>query len=122
GLPVLGRAIGLENLMGWWKLNETNPASPVATNSAPLSPNGVCYGGTVFGQAGARSWTHGAAQFNGIDGKIDVPYAAVLNPPVFTVALWANVMGGSGTYRSPLTNRKGQPPAGYMFYAGANNL
>ena len=121
-IPVVGRAIGQENLVGWWKLSETNPASPVAANSAPLSPDGVSYGGTLFGQAGARPWTHGSAQFNGIDGKIDVPYSASLNPPVFTVAFWANVTGGSGTYRSPLTNRKSVPQAGYMFYAGVNDL
>jgi hypothetical protein len=61
-------------------------------------------------------------QFNGTDGKIEVPYSAALNPPVFTVALWANAMGGSGTYRSPLTSRKDPPISGYIFYAGPNNL
>jgi hypothetical protein len=121
-IPLVGRAIGMENLVGWWKLSETNPASPIAANSAPLTPDGVSYGGTVFNQPGARPWTHGAAQFNGIDGKIDVPYTPALNPPVFTVSLWANVMGGGGTYRSPLTSRKTQSPAGYMFYAAFNDL
>ena len=121
-IPVLGRAIGQEDLVGWWKLNEANPASPVAANSAPLSPDGVSYGGTLFGQPGSRPWTHGSAQFNGIDGKIDVPYSAILNPPVFTAALWANVTGGSGTYRSPLSSRQSQPQAGYMFYTSPNNV
>src|ERR1035441_4680374 len=37
-IPLLGRPIGMENLVGWWKLNETNPASPIAANSAPVSP------------------------------------------------------------------------------------
>src|ERR1019366_6854791 len=55
-------------------------------------------------------------------GKIDVPYSAILNPPVFTMALWANVTGGSGTYRSPLTCRQSQPQAGYMFYAAPNDV
>ena len=121
-IPLLGRPIGLENLVGWWKLSETNPASPAAANSAPVSPDGVSYGGTTFGQPGARPWTHFSAQFNGTDGKIEVPYTAALNPPVFTVAFWANVAGGSGTYRSPLTSRKIQSPAGYMFYAAINNV
>ncbi len=121
-IPLLGRALGMENLMGWWRLNETNPASLVASNSAPLSPDGVSYGGTVFGQGGARPWTYYSVQFDGSDGKIDVPYWVALNPPVFTVALWANVMGGSGTYRSPLTSRQSQPQAGYMFYAAVNDL
>ena len=121
-IPLLGRPIGMENLMGWWKLSETNPASPVAANSAPVSPDGVSYGGTTFGQPGARPWTHFSAQFNGTDGKIEVPYRPALNPPVFTVAFWANVMGGGGTYRSPLTSRKALSPAGYMFYAAINDV
>jgi LmbE family N-acetylglucosaminyl deacetylase len=119
---LVGRALGKENLVGWWKLNETNPASPVAVNSAPYSPDGVCYGGVTFGQYGARPRTHWAAQFNGTDGKIDVPYSSALNPLVFTTALWANATGGSGTYRSPLTNRKGGPSVGCTFYAGFNDL
>ena len=110
-IPLLARPIGMEDLTGWWKLSETNPASTVAANSAPLSPDGVSYGGTIFGQDGVRPWTHYSVQFNGTDGKIDVPYSAALNPPVFTVALWANVMGGSGTYRSPLTSRRFSPTA-----------
>ncbi len=121
-MRLLGRPIGKENLVGWWRLSETNPASPVAINSAPLSPDGVSYGGTLFAQPGARSWTRGSVQFDGTSGKIDVPFAAALNPPVFTVAFWANVMGGNGTYRSPLTSRQNPPPAGYMFYANPNDL
>ena len=63
-----------------------------------------------------------AAQVDGTSGKIDVPYTAALNPPVFTAALWVQVTGGSGAYRSPLTTRKGAPQAGYMFYAAPDNL
>jgi hypothetical protein len=113
----------MEDLMGWWKLSETNPASPLAVNSAPVGPDGVSYGGTIFGQAGARPWTRYSVQFSGTapGGKIEVPYLAALNPPKFTVALWANVTGGSGTYRSPLTSRKITPRGGYMFYASPDN-
>ncbi len=111
-----------EDLMGWWRLNETNPASRLASNSVPVTPDGISYGGSVFDQEGPRPWARYAVQFNGIDGKEDVPYSAALNPPVFTVALWANVMGGNGTYRSPLTSRASQPQSGYIFYAGPDNL
>jgi LmbE family N-acetylglucosaminyl deacetylase len=121
-IPVLSRAVGMEDLMGWWRLSETNASPPVVPNSAPLSPDGVSYGGMTFGQAGARPWTRLSVEFNGTNGKIDVPYSAILNPPVFTVAFWANAMGGSGTYRSPLTSRKDPPVSGYIFYAGPNNL
>ena len=121
-IPLLARPISMKDLVGWWMLDETSPTSRGAANSAPLSPDGVSYGGTVFGQNGARPWTGLSVQFDGTDGKIDVPCSAVLNPPLFTVALWANVTGGGGTYRSPLTNRKSQPQAGYMFYAADNNL
>jgi hypothetical protein len=121
-IPLVARPILMKDLVGWWMLDETSPTSREAANSAPLSPDGVSYGGTVFGQNGPRPWTGLSVQFNGTDGKIDVPCSAVLNPPVFTVSLWANVMGGSGTYRSPLTNRKSQPQAGYIFYAANGNL
>ncbi len=119
---LIARAPAADNLVGWWKLNQTNPSPYMAINSSPLSPCGVWYGGVTFGRDGAQPWTRWAAQFNGADAKIDVPYVAALNPPVFTAALWANVTGGSGAYRSPLTSRRATPQSGYVFYAGPNNV
>jgi hypothetical protein len=49
-----------------------------------------------------------------------VPYAADLNPPVFTVEVWAKVTGGTG-HRSPLTSRADFPQRGYIFYAEPGN-
>ncbi len=118
---------GLPDLVGWWRLDVTTPAAaaglaPVVPDSAPPSPDGGSFGGVIFGQAGARPWTGPAALFNGTSAKVDVPYSAALNPPVFTAALWAKVIGGSSTYRSPLSSRNNNPQAGYVFYAGLNNL
>ncbi len=53
--------------------------------------------------------------------KIDVPWSETLNPPVFTVEVWAKVTGGDGNYRSPLTSRADGPQRGYIFYAEPGN-
>ena len=61
-----------------------------------------------------------AAGFDGANDKVDVPFSAQLNPPFFTVELWARLDGGGG-HRSPLTSRDDRPQRGYMFYAAPNN-
>jgi hypothetical protein len=60
-----------------------------------------------------------------VDGNgdfVDVPYSADLNPPAFTVSLWANpTTGGSGSYRSPFTSRDDTPQRGYILYVEPGN-
>ncbi len=79
-----------------------------------------------FGQPGAiLGDADTAAGFTG-EGFIDVDFAADLNSTVFTVELWANVAGGAGSFRSPLTSRDYFPAteifsSGYMFYAASND-
>ncbi len=116
---VVAKPPGQEDLMGWWKLDETAPG--VLANSEPLAPDGASYGGMTLGQAGARPWTGNSVLFNGIDAKADVPYCAELNSPTFTAALWANATGGGGTLRSPLGNQNVGELAGYGFYASSND-
>ena len=60
-----------------------------------------------------------AQDFYGLNHKIDVPYAAALNPSVFSVSCWASVKGGLGQYSSPVTSRGN--PAGYIAYAANND-
>jgi MSHA biogenesis protein MshQ len=52
-----------------------------------------------------------------------VPHSNALNPESFSIALWARVDGGSGSWRSPLTSRgaSGSDRFGYNLYAGTNN-
>jgi PKD repeat protein len=54
---------------------------------------------------------------------VNVPYAAALNPSVFTVEAWAYVTGGQGTYRSLVTSRDYAPgnARGYILYAANDN-
>ena len=59
--------------------------------------------------------------FNGRDSKVDIPFSAQLNPKSFTVEIWAKAIGGSGTWRSPLTSRDDGPARGFILYAGENN-
>ena len=49
--------------------------------------------------------------------KVEVPFSADLNPPQFSVEVWAKVTGGSGSYRSPVASRDDLPQRGYIFYA-----
>ena len=41
--------------------------------------------------------------FDGIQDYIQVNYQPALNPPQFTISLWAKVTGNQGTYRCPLS-------------------
>jgi LmbE family N-acetylglucosaminyl deacetylase len=107
------------DLVGWWKLDDTS--SELCLDSAIPSRNGAFFGPVMLGQGGATSGTGLAVRFNGTDTKVDVPYSADLNPPVFTAAVWAKVQGGASTFRSPLTSRGAVPQAGYLFYAAQNN-
>lgn len=60
-------------------------------------------------------------QFDGAEKHVEVSYAAELNPARFTVACWARVTGGGGTWRSVITSRNVGPTRGYMLYAGQDN-
>ena len=118
-LPVTSPPSPAVNLVGWWKLDELSGS--VCMDSAAPAQNGV-YTSPELAIPGATPTTGTAARFNGTTAKVDVPFSAELNPPQFTVALWVNVQGGSSSYRSPLTSRESVPMAGYVFYAGQNNL
>lgn len=80
--------------------------------------NGVVLGGpgSVLSETGTS-----IGLLQGSATKVDVPYAAELNPAVFTVEVWAQVTGGT-SYRSPLTSRADGPQRGYIFYANPSNV
>ena len=51
----------------------------------------------AFGTAGALfNDANTAASFDGVSAKIEIPYAAALNPANFSVEVWAKVAGGQG--------------------------
>jgi len=59
--------------------------------------------------------------FSGANYKIDVPYDSALNPPEYSVSFWARVDGSAGSYRSPVTSRRGDG-YGYICYANNGNV
>jgi len=60
--------------------------------------------------------------FEGTNDYVEKSYNSALNPTTFTISLWANVKGNSGTWRSAITSRDaGTPVKGYIIYAGADN-
>lgn len=107
------------SIVSWWKLDEIGGTN--VNDSVPPALNGNISGGVTFNQPGATPDSGGSMQFDGTSGKVDIFHPGELSVPTFTVALWAKVTSGAGTYRSPLTNRRTSSPAGYMFYAGSNN-
>jgi hypothetical protein len=111
----------------YWRFSETGPFNVNATNVGTLGAvdNGA-YSDPIYsqGQPGALFGSSDtAARFDGASSRIDVPFDAALNPASFTVECWANVAGGAGSYRSPVTSRENASGviAGYIFYAGAGN-
>lgn len=105
-----------DNPVGYWRLSDTGGTAVDATSNGHDGAylNGVVQGvpGAIFGDPDT------AANFDGSNDKIDVPYSSALNPNTYSFETWARIAPGSGTgYRSPMTSRNGSPQEGYIFYA-----
>jgi hypothetical protein len=84
------------------------------------SSSGMYVNAPVLGQSGALVGDPDTAVgFGGTNQSVNVPYSAALNPSVFSVEAWANVTGGSGTWRTVLASRS--YPNGFTIYASSNN-
>jgi hypothetical protein len=116
--------------VGYWRLGEQSIATgqayypgAYAYNSANVaSYKGTYSGGVTIRQLGTEKALTGdvdtAVAFDGSTGKVSIPYDAALNPANLTVAVWAKVAGGAGTYRSPITSRTSAGGGqGYVLYA-----
>ncbi|MBI4326908.1 MAG: immunoglobulin domain-containing protein, partial [Chloroflexi bacterium] len=113
-------AVLADGPVSYWRLDETSGEVAVdVMNKYPGAYlNGVTLGvpGAIVGDANP------AAQFSApSQTKVEVAFTPDLNPPQFTVEVWAKVTGGAGNYRSPLTSRADQPQRGYIFYAEPGN-
>lgn len=71
----------------------------------------------VFGVDGAAGHTGTAAEFNGSNSTITVPFDEALNPESFTLSMWVNA-DSTGGFASPLTSRDDTPSSvhGYLIY------
>jgi LmbE family N-acetylglucosaminyl deacetylase len=107
------------DLAGWWPLDESS--GNLISDFAIPANDGALIGPANLNQPGATAATGTSIFFDGTTSKVDVAYAPELNSTGFTAMVWAKVIGGAGTYRSPLTSRESVPQAGYIFYAGNNN-
>lgn len=76
---------------------------------------GVSSGGVVINATNGEYGSGGL--FDGIDGKIDIPYSSELNPYNFSIEVWVKVDGGEGTFRSIICSRDDSPKGGYTLYA-----
>jgi len=111
------------SLVAYWKLDE--PAGSATVADAKGGHDGTVYGGVTLGQPAATKLLGTSANFNGSNGKINVPdatgYVAEVNPAQFTIECWTRVDDRT-SYHSPLTSRDTAGGLeGYLFYAYSNN-
>ena len=105
-----------DTFRGVWHLDETNYPYSDSTWNLRNGTTGTQPGHVATGLIGP------SPNFSGGNFKIDVPYTAALNPGTYSISFWARVDGAAGTYRSPVTSRRGGPPQqGYIAYALNNN-
>ena len=73
----------------------------------------------TFGADGAAGHTGTAAEFNGSNSTITVPFDEALNPESFTLSMWVNA-DSTGGFASPVTSRDdvsgGVSTHGYILY------
>ncbi len=118
-LPYL-EVVKADAPVGYWRLGETSGETAADVMG---KNNGSYLNGVELGVPGALTGdANNAAGFSAANqSKVEVPYTAELNPPVFSLEVWAKVTGGAGAHRSPLASRDDAPQRGYIFYAEPGN-
>jgi Concanavalin A-like lectin/glucanases superfamily len=81
------------NLLSYWRLGETHPAGPTATDSDPTLPQPGSYNGNVTSAPGVLTLAHDTTDtcvaFDGSSEYVEVPYHLLVNPPgAFSVEAW----------------------------------
>jgi hypothetical protein len=111
-------AVLADGAVGYWRLDETNGTTAANLGSLGHAADGTYLNGVTLGLPGALAGTPASlsAGFTASSGTtVDVPFAAQLNAPQFTVEFWANMSAATGDYESPVTSRDNNF-AGWMFY------
>ena len=93
---------------------------PLDSNARDLLGNHHGQASAVtFGADGAAGHTGTAAEFNGSNSTITVPFDEALNPESFTLSMWVNA-DSTGGFASPVTSRDdvsgGVSTHGYILY------
>jgi len=106
--------------VAFWRLGET--ASEIAVDIA--GGHDAPYQSTpTLGSPGAiQDDPDTSVTFDGFASRVEVPHSPSLNGATFSVEVWAKVVGGAGSYRSPLTSRDDLPQRGYIFYATPGDI
>ena len=114
---------------GYYRLEETTGTTAANAGTAGAAAAGTFTGTYTLGANGPRPTAYSgmpadnkALNMAGA-GYVQMPYAAALNPSVFTVECWARATGGAGTFRAAVSGRDDTAgrTAGYIFYAASNN-
>jgi len=105
--------------VAYWRLGES--AGTTATD-AKGARNGTYTNGPARGAAGALvDDPDTATTFDGVDDRVDVPYAAALNPTTFTVEAWARATDTSAGFKTVVSSWANPAAAGFGIWAdGAN--
>ena len=108
--------LSVGTLISHWQFEENLDDSVNGNHGYSAGPGGeVTY---AAGKVGDFAISLSGAEPNEV---VLVDHDVDLNDDAFTVALWAKVAGGSGTWRSPLTSRSEPPLAGYNLYASTSD-
>jgi Concanavalin A-like lectin/glucanases superfamily len=97
---VIGNTPGI---VSYWRLNEPSTGGTQAKDSAPDDPKHGEYRnlqGVSLGQTGvlspAKEGNDKAAEFDGLQGLVEVPFDSLLNPPLdFSVEAWVRPATGA---------------------------
>ncbi len=109
-----------ERLISHWTfeigddLDDVEASDPNYNHGVPFGPSGPSYGA---GKVGDRALSLSGSEPNEV---VVVPHAYELNSIKSTIALWAKVEGGDGTWRAPWNSRSESGVFSPLTTAGAN--
>lgn len=105
--------------IAYWRLGDTSGTTAADTGSHP----GTYTNSPTLNVTGLVTGTDKAVTFNGTNQYVSIPYSAALNPTTtFSVAFFAKLSGGAGTYRSPLASQNSvSGSGGWKFYVNDTN-
>ena len=102
--------------LGYWRLGEATGSVAADQRAAH---NGTYTNTPALGQAGALFADPATSVgFNGTSQYVQVPYAAALNTPKFSVEIWARPNSSAGAYRGVMGSRS--YPQGWTLYQGTD--
>jgi len=110
--------VASDNLVGWWKFNETS--GNVATDSSGEGNNGTINNMAV-GNIGVTGKTDLAHDFDGSDDDVSIPDSTSIRPNQnYSVSLWFKPTTVSGTY-THLVAKKGASIISYGIWISNTN-